>query len=149
MRIWSIHPKYLDTKGLLALWRETLLARKVLEGRTKGYVHHPQLSRFRDSEDPLACINLYLKEVYEQSLERAYSFDGNKIRTNTGFCPGLSVTTGQIRFERAHLLAKLSARDPERHAWLSDLDLVEPHPLFTIREGPVEPWEMGRTPEFN
>jgi hypothetical protein len=22
MRVWSIHPKYLDTRGLLALWRE-------------------------------------------------------------------------------------------------------------------------------
>ncbi|WP_368086417.1 pyrimidine dimer DNA glycosylase/endonuclease V [Nitrosomonas sp. Nm34] len=26
MRLWSIHPKYLDAKGLLALWREGLQA---------------------------------------------------------------------------------------------------------------------------
>ena len=31
MRIWSLHPKYLDAKGVVALWRETLLAKNVLE----------------------------------------------------------------------------------------------------------------------
>jgi len=30
MRLWTIHPKYLDRQGLLALWREALLAQKVL-----------------------------------------------------------------------------------------------------------------------
>lgn len=39
MRLWSIHPRYLDTKGLVALWRETLLlAQAVLFGNTKGAV---------------------------------------------------------------------------------------------------------------
>jgi len=30
MRLWSIHPKYLDRQGLLAVWRESLLAQSVL-----------------------------------------------------------------------------------------------------------------------
>jgi len=46
MRIWSLHPKYLDTKGLVALWRDALLARHVLQGKTTGYKNHPQLNRF-------------------------------------------------------------------------------------------------------
>lgn len=37
MRLWVSHPKYLDCKGLVALWRESLLARKVLKGKTKGW----------------------------------------------------------------------------------------------------------------
>lgn len=37
MRLWTLHPKYLDPKGLVALWRETLLAQRVLAGRTRGY----------------------------------------------------------------------------------------------------------------
>ena len=53
MRLWSIHPKYLDTKGLLAVWREALLAKKVLENKTKGYKNHPQLERFKQQNDPL------------------------------------------------------------------------------------------------
>ena len=56
MRLWSIHPRSLDARGLVALWREGLLARKVLRGRTRGYRHHPQLQRFRDLRDPVAAI---------------------------------------------------------------------------------------------
>ena len=43
MRLWSIHPRYLDSMGLVALWREALLAQAVLRGETKGYKFHPQL----------------------------------------------------------------------------------------------------------
>ncbi|WP_223209021.1 pyrimidine dimer DNA glycosylase/endonuclease V [Pyrococcus furiosus] len=39
--LWSLHPKYLDSKGLVALWREGLLAKKVLEGKTRSYRNHP------------------------------------------------------------------------------------------------------------
>jgi hypothetical protein len=45
MRLWSVHPKYLDARGLVALWREGLLAQAVLRGRTSGYVRHPQLRK--------------------------------------------------------------------------------------------------------
>ncbi|MFZ2406304.1 MAG: pyrimidine dimer DNA glycosylase/endonuclease V [Methylobacter sp.] len=38
--------------GLLALWREALLAQKVLRGESRGYRHHPQLARFRELVDP-------------------------------------------------------------------------------------------------
>ncbi len=50
MRLWSLHPKYLDRQGLLAVWREGLLAQKVLQGKTKGYKNHPQLKRFQQQE---------------------------------------------------------------------------------------------------
>jgi hypothetical protein len=36
MRLWTLHPKYLDARGLVALWREALLAQKVLRGATRG-----------------------------------------------------------------------------------------------------------------
>lgn len=79
MRIWSLHPKYLDAKGLVALWREALLAKHVLEGKTKGYTMHPQLWRFRHSENPLASINRYLMGVYDKALYSGYSFDRSSI----------------------------------------------------------------------
>src|SRR6476660_10497878 len=78
MRIWSIHPKYLDSKGLVALWRETLLAKNVLEGNTKGYKNHPQLNRFRESKRAIDCINQYLSEIHKEAEKRNYSFDKNK-----------------------------------------------------------------------
>ena len=82
MRIWSVHPKYLDSKGLVALWRETLLAKHVLEGKTKGYKNHPQLHRFKASEKPIECINLYLSIVFEEAENRGFHFDKNKFVTN-------------------------------------------------------------------
>jgi hypothetical protein len=35
MRLWSLHLKYLDAKGLVAVWG--LLAKKVSKEKTKGY----------------------------------------------------------------------------------------------------------------
>ena len=67
MRIWSLHPKYLDTKGLVALWRETLLAKQVLQNKTKGYRNHPQLNRFKNHSEPLEAINYYLSIVFKEA----------------------------------------------------------------------------------
>jgi hypothetical protein len=82
MRIWSLHPKYLDSKGLVALWRETLLAKNVLEENTKGYTNHPQLIRFKSSQNPLAYINLYLSTIFEEASLREYNFDKSKFNNN-------------------------------------------------------------------
>ena len=137
MRIWSIHPRYLDTKGLVALWRETLLAKNVLENRTKGYRNHPQLSRFKMSDQPLDAINSYLKTVYDEALTRNYNFDKNKIG-NINTNPALPVTEGQVRYEFKHLMSKLKIRDTERYKAFSKI--IEPvlHPLFLLKIGDIE-----------
>ena len=74
MRLWSLHPSYLDAVGLVALWREGLLARKVLQGQTKGYIHHPQLFRFRETGTPIHVLDFYLKTVHDESIRRGYHF---------------------------------------------------------------------------
>lgn len=79
MRIWTILPKYLDTKGLVALWRETLLAKHVLAGKTKGYKNLPQLLRFMQSENPLEYIDQYLAEIYNEASVRGHNFNKEKI----------------------------------------------------------------------
>lgn len=141
MRIWSLHPQYLDTKGLLALWRETLLARHVLEGKTKGYRNHPQLSRFRAAADPAGSINQYLCSVYDEAVVRGYQFDHTKIHQD--FTPViLPVTRGQVTYETTHLLRKLQIRDPARHTALMAVKRVKTHPMFRIIPGGVEPWEV-------
>src|SRR4051812_19069222 len=114
MRLWSLHPKYLDPQGLVALWREALLARAVLRGETRGYRSHPQLERFRDQSSPLAAINAYLAGVHAEAVSRGYAFDATKIeRTRTR--ARVEVTTGQLRYEWEHLLRKLAARSPSLH----------------------------------
>lgn len=140
MRLWSLHPKYLDTKGLVALWREGLLAKHVLEGKTKGYRHHPQLMRFQKAPQPIAAINVYLRSVYQEACARAYTFDASKIDL-TAVAEHIPVTEGQAQHERAHLQVKLTHRDPARLAHLPlNPDL---HPLFIITTGEKEMWEKG------
>lgn len=141
MRIWSIHPKYLDTKGLTAVWRETLLAKHVLEGKTKGYTNHPQLIRFKNSEYPLDCINRYLSIIYEEACMRGYNYDQSKFRTDFKACV-LPVTRGQVEYEAKHLLKKLQQRDINRYIEYKDLKEWEVHPLFELVEGETESWEI-------
>ena len=140
MRIWSIHPKYLDSKGLVALWRETLLAKHVLEGKTKGYLNHPQLNRFKASIEPLDAINQYLKAVYNEALKRHYKFDSSKFKESKKQL-SLTVTKKQVEFEFKHLLLKLSNRDKKIYNELKSCITIEPHPIFKIISGPIEPWE--------
>jgi hypothetical protein len=140
MRLWSLHPKYLDPQGLVALWRETLLAQAVLRGETRGYRHHPQLARFKQQSAPLSAMSLYLKGIHEESESRGYSFDKSKIGVARKHIV-LSVTAGQIEYEWAHLMAKLKVRNPALYRKWACLSLPEPHPLFSICAGEIEPWE--------
>jgi len=142
MRIWTLHPKYLDPKGLVALWREALLARQVLRGETRGYRHHPQLERFRDLPFPLEGIEAYLAAVYEESLQRGYNFDRSKL-CGVRQLLIMSETEGQLRFEWLHLLTKLEKRHPDRYHQMQSIMIPDPHPLFRIIPGPVRAWERG------
>jgi hypothetical protein len=141
MRLWSLHPELLDAKGLVALWREALLAKHVLEGKTKGYKNHPQLKRFKEAIRPLDAINQFLSEVFAEALRRNYHFDKEKI--NTGFTKQtLMVTRGQLEYEMKHLLKKLERRDSEKHKEVTSRKSIAVHPLFEVREGEVEEWEI-------
>jgi hypothetical protein len=140
MRIWSLHPKYLDRQGLLACWREALLAQKVLQGGTKGYRNHPQLIRFRLCPEPLAAIATYLVFLAEDADGRGYRFDRSKINP-ARMAKKIPVRRGQVLYEWAHLKAKLASRDPLRLEGISGIALPESHPLFEIVPGGLESWE--------
>lgn len=141
MRIWSLHPQHLDAKGLVALWRETLLAQKVLLGATKGYRNHPQLQRFKQHADPLAAIGDYLHEVQREAERRAYRFDASKI-LHTGAAAKLQVTDGQLEYELMHLRNKLKVRDPAAYERLMRTGQPVVHPLFEVISGGIASWEV-------
>lgn len=141
MRIWSVHPQYLDTKGLVALWRETLLAKHVLEGITKGYKNHPQLERFKKCKDPLNAINFYLAAVYHEAEKRGYHFDRSKLDWKFQKIK-MRVTKGQLDYEVEHLLRKLKKRDPMRFNELRKQKRIHSHSLFRVVPGPVAHWEI-------
>ncbi|MBE0614918.1 MAG: DNA lyase [Burkholderiales bacterium] len=140
MRLWTLHPKYLDPKGLVALWREALLAQAVLRGKTVGYRHHPQLQRFKTHPDPLAAIATYLDAVQKDATARGYRFDRSKIsRRRTAV--KLAESRGQLAYEWGHLQGKLRTRSPD---WLRRWNSIanpEQHPLFRLIPGSVRDWE--------
>lgn len=153
--MWSLHPRHLDRAGLVACWRESLLAQAVLAGRTRGYRHHPQLERFRAAEfsaspmppaspvpsaDPVAVVGCYLWGLHQEAVRRGYRFDSSRIDAPEDGCAGLSlpVTEGQMRLERSHLEAKLARRAPDL---LPLPERLEPHPLFHVVPGDIESWE--------
>ena len=140
MRLWTLHPRYLDSKGLVAVWREALLAQKVLAGATKGYRHHPQLTRFQAQPDPLAAIAAFLAGIAEEAQNRGYRFDANKIPRRR-FSGPIPETRGQLLYEWGHLKAKLQVRDPEVWRRVRGLKLPEAHPLFRIVPGGIREWE--------
>ena len=142
MRLWSIHPAYLDAQGLVALWREGLLAQKVLQGKTRGYRHHPQLLRFRAVGNPAGAIATYLRAVADEAERRSYKFDRSKIARRY-FRGRIGVTDGQLRYEFDHLLRKLKARDSARYRLQAGCKTIRTHPLFRRVRGGVEPWEVG------
>jgi hypothetical protein len=140
VRLWSLHPQYLDARGLVALWREALLAQAVLRGRTHGYRHHPQLARFLELTSPVGAIAQYLRGVHAEAHTRGYDFAAEKISRAT--CTEvIRVPRGQLEYEWGHLLAKLKMREPARLRQLRAVRQPEAHPLFRVVAGPLEAWE--------
>jgi IS30 family transposase len=145
MRLWSISPFYRDNKGLTACWREGLLALAILQGKTKGYTHHPQLERFRATHDPAHTVSNYLHYICDEADSRHYHFDRLKLLPlqNVGL---LTVTDQQVRYEWKLLSYKIyqrtgiSALPLIDQANIDDLQKVV-HPLFKVIPGPIESWE--------
>ena len=142
MRLWTLHPKYLDAAGLVALWREALLARAVLRGRTVGYRRHPQLQRFRECPSPRAAINRYLAGVHAESVARGYDFDRSKL-ARVSAAPQLTATMGQLAYEWEWLLLKLRVRNAALFRAHRSVAVPDSHPLFAIVAGPISDWERA------
>lgn len=142
MRLWSLHPKYLDAQGLVALWREGLLALKVLQGKTRGYKNHPQLERFRAADQPIRMMNAYLGAVLDEAIARGYRFNATKIR-RPQTSARIPISRGQLSYEFAHLKKKLWRRSRQHLAAIKDCTKVMPHPLFKTVPGNVATWERA------
>ncbi len=142
MRLWSIDFKYLDSKGLVALWRETLLAKNVLEGNTKGYKNHPQLIRFKQADNSLVAINTYLYYIYSEAKNRGYNFNESKFDSQCiDLSLKLNVTDGQLDYEFKHLLNKLKIRDYDKFLKYGNETIIAANLLFEISKGSVADWE--------
>jgi hypothetical protein len=142
MRLWSLHPRYLDPQGLVALWREALLAKAVLRGETRGYVHHPQLTRFKEHVRPRSAMNSYLAAIHDEATRRGYSFNRSKVGPVQEVSP-IPVTSGQLAYEWQHLQRKLALRSPDVLAQWAGVAIPGCHPLFRQRPGLIASWERA------
>lgn len=133
MRLWSVHPKYLDKYGLIALWREALLAQKALGGGAKGYQNNPQLKRFKEQSNPLRAIGSYLSFVAAEGSRLGYKFNHEKILFPNFDEKFIPVEAGQMAFEAEHLKNKLEMRDPEKFELLERTAVIEANPIFNIQ----------------
>lgn len=147
MRLWSLAPTYLDSKGLGAVWREGLLAQAVLLGRTQGWRRHSHLLRFQVHEKPLDAIGFYLRHIHDEAKTRGYRYDQLKIVAPVEHVRSIDVTKGQLLYELRILKERLNRRSPNKFQDLLKRERREdyptPHPLFTVVEGAVEPWETS------
>ena len=145
MRLWSIHPKYMDTPGLNGLWKEALLAKRVLEGQTKGYKNHPQLNRFKAQDSPQDSIHEYLYWVHKESLNRGFKYNQDKFCRPDETPAKIQVTSGQVLYEFKWFMEKIEKRCPELHDKLCKniafLEHIELHPMFELVAGDIEDWE--------
>lgn len=141
MRLWSLHPCYFDRQALTAAWREALLAQAVLAEPGKGYSNHPQLERFRQHAVPLDAIGAFLAGIADEADARGYRFDRRRIRRAPLLLAPIPVTDGQLAYEWMHLRVKLEGRSPLVATRWAELTSPASHPLFTVVDGPIAPWE--------
>lgn len=141
MRLWSLHPSYLDTTGLTACWREGLLARHVLLGLTKGYTHHPQLIRFKQLPNPMVGIDTYLYYILQESKRRNYNYNKQKIKYHDTSLT-MEITNQQLEYEYEHLKKKLETRNPTYYQQLLCIEVIQANPLFGVVQGGIASWEI-------
>ncbi len=162
MRLWSIHPQYLDRQGLIACWREGLGAVKALEawcrGKACGYQNHPQLLRFKEAVRPVELLVVYMQEIRLEGVARGYKLDEERLYLALGreetvtvadISPQIPVTAGQITYEAGYLLpTKMQQRksgiEQQRYELLAEdfrKQKVKLSPVFSVIDGSVEDWE--------
>jgi len=134
MRLWSIHPEYLDSIGLVALWRESLLAQKVLKSETQSHKNHPQLKKFKACPHPQYAIANYLVEIWKESQRRGYNFNKEKIR-HTKIVEKIPITQSELKCEFDLLRERLKKRTPSKYQNLLSVKEIECNPIFKITEG--------------
>jgi len=146
MRLWSIHPKYLDRQGLLACWREGLLALSVArKGFVGAYSNHPQLERFKKTADPEKAIARFVFGVSKEMKARGYKPKAILAPMSMRKIP---VTTGQLSFEFVHLQRKLAKRSRKKFLENSKAAVEKKtpsaNPVFVAVKGKMESWEKTR-----
>ena len=132
MSLCTIHPKYLDKQGLISLWREGLLAQKVLNGEVNIQLNSPLWEKLKKSQNPLRAIGAYLSFVAAEGARRGYKFSHEKILYPNFESYEIKVKPQDLIFEMTHLRNKLKMRDQHKWDEISKVSEVSPHPFIRL-----------------
>nr|MDA3929795.1 hypothetical protein [Prolixibacteraceae bacterium] len=99
-----------------------------------------QLERFKTTKNPINTINFYLESIWLEATRRRYNFDKSKFERVLNI-EQIDVTSGQLNFEKKHLLTKLKIRDLKKYDEFAGVSDIEIHPLFHLIDGEIESWE--------
>ena len=133
MNLWSFHPKYLDEKGLRAVWQDALFAQNVLSGRIKDHrKYYPQLMKFNNYFEPLAAIGAYLGFIYDDGVERGIIFQEHKIMHRSKRENIFQVDRERLEDEFEQYKRKMQTVSMLQTAKLRQVSKVEPHPIFEV-----------------
>ena len=141
MRLWS-----LSTRQRLIEWvfsrygAKVCLRRKCSWDKRRAIDFILNLIGFA-SENWTATIGAYLWAVLDEARSRGYNFDASRIATER-LPISISVTRGQLDFERQRLMKKLRTRDQDRFRILGAA-VARPHPILRVVAGGLEPWEVA------
>lgn len=147
MRLWSLHPSFLDRQGLLGQWREAIQAKNALlnPDHPSNIWHARQLQRFKESPAPMRNIAIFLHVVADEMILRGYHPNVSLIPYYPEKIPHyISVTSGQVDYEIKFLQAKLEKRNPTFLPRLWNIRLLmfnQLNPVFKEVGGDIEPWE--------
>lgn len=133
MCLWSIHPKYLDKLGLIALWREGLLAQKALSVPSTQYIRHSELERFKNNENPLKAIGSYLCYVAAEGAKRGYNFTHERIVYPNFDDYLIIINDDTLNLEVKNLKNKLKLRDKTKFKELTEMSKIESNPAFYLK----------------
>lgn len=143
MRIWSLHPKYLDKKELIDSWNDGLRTIGILTRNHQGSIFRPELSRFRSQSEPIIAVEKYLLSIANEAKRRGYMVDIRKLPSiPVVVSHKIPVSSGQIEYEWRQLMHVLAGRSP---GFLRRIEYSPSHdinPIFYKRPGhDIETWE--------
>lgn len=130
MSLWSVHPRYLDNKGLISAWNRGLQLQKQLSTEPARNTGNSQLIMFSRQEKPLHAIGSYLSFIASEGCRRGYKFTHEKILYPNFDEELLPIDSEQLRSENQMLQNRLKTRDKNRYQQLSSQSWPETHPLF-------------------
>jgi hypothetical protein len=129
MRVWTIHPKYLDDKGLGGVWMDALLVQKLVHGGECGnYRKHPQCQRWLKGPMERYLLSIYLIEVWLEAKMRGFDYKHEKItmvdapNSASNQPSRMLVDAEEVKVEKDLLVTKLRDRGEDQRALDLEMD---------------------------